>query len=318
MFSGVVFADDSEATVTLGNTLPEVSNVVLNTGSEFTLDTENTTKDISCTATVVDANGCDDMSSVSSVIYKSDATNGSSCTANGNDCYINASCTLGTCSEGTGSGDYTCTSSIQYYATPTGADSPDETDNWLCTVTGTDATGSGTGVDSSAIEFGSLAALNVPSTLDLGTISVGTADNAAVALAVTNTGNVNLDLGLVGENFSCTPNAETVSLESPTIIGGVGSRYPLVVMSEDVMTPTDYTDFATTTMTTDSASPVNRAIAVTQGSGGDFDVAPSVDGASASKNLYFGFAFPDDSIISSTSCSATIAITADSDGTLAD
>lgn len=202
-------------TYTVNNVAPVVSGVTINGGSNITL-TENTTTNITVTGSISDNNSCQDLSTVTTSIYRSAVTY-TSCDDNGEDdndsCYAVVSCSVvgagNTCDSATdGSADYTCTVATQYHADPTSgsstADSPWWDNTWLSTVVATD-NGANSHNDevASGVEMLDLIALNVTASINYGTLDPGT-DSGAVnqTTVVTATGNVGLDSELSGTTMT--------------------------------------------------------------------------------------------------------------------
>lgn len=178
-------------------------------GSESTITlTENTTTSLYVHGAISDADGCEDVATngtVTAKFYRSNHSNGFSCSADNNDCYVilNGACAKSGCS---GPGDnffnYECTAAIQYYAdtTVTGTQSASD---WSATVTATDSLGAAAS-STDTIEVSSTVALAVsPSTLAYGEIPLGGQSQEQTA-TITNAGNVGIDIQVsVDGAFSC-------------------------------------------------------------------------------------------------------------------
>ncbi len=184
-----------------GTSSPVVSNVTVNGGSNITL-TENTTTTVNWTATITDSNGYADIISATGRLYRSGVVGGASCSANNNSCYIDASCSLGSCA-GT-SCTATCSADIQFHADPTASGTIYSTQYWLGKIEATDSmnlTGSGTS-PSDTTDISSLVALNVTPTLTFSSLAPGqNTGGSNQELTVTNTGNVAIDSQISGTNL---------------------------------------------------------------------------------------------------------------------
>lgn len=203
--SVLVFADDINNQVIVGNAAPTVGTITINSGTDVTL-TENATTQATTTVTVSDSNGCSTLGAVTMDFFRS-GIGAAACDtageADGNTCYPVVTCTEvtsgNTCTGGADtSADYECVVDIQYYADATTAGSAFAAENWIGNVTVGD--GTGTTSASSTIEINTLLALDVsPALLDYGSVPAGT-DTAAVnqTTTVENTGNVDMDPELSG------------------------------------------------------------------------------------------------------------------------
>jgi hypothetical protein len=191
----------------VNNVAPFVSNVTLNGGSDITL-TENTTTNITLTATVTDNNSCQDISSVVGSLYRS-GIGYSSCDesgkANNNNCYPVVSCSVvgsgNTCSGSNDvSADYTCTAAVQFHTDPTDASTLYPTENWLDTVKATDDNSASHSLEVSiGVELLSLTAMDVTASINYGALPAGTDTGSTnQTTVVTATGNVGLDEDLSG------------------------------------------------------------------------------------------------------------------------
>lgn len=122
---------------------------------------------------VEDLDGRDDISFVSGTFRRSGATNGSNCTADNNDCYRVATCSLSN-NEDANQKEYNCSMSLQSYidsTVPTTGRYPAE--NWIIDVYVEDVQ-TDSGADSSVSkEVGEVMDLSIPSPLDFGIFDVG-------------------------------------------------------------------------------------------------------------------------------------------------
>ena len=202
-----VKADENTAqsSGTVNNVAPVVSGVNLNGGNPIILS-ENATTTVSCTATITDNNGGDDITSCSAVIYRSGV--GSSCTADDSNCYIvdSSHCTLGAASGNDKSA--TATADIYFYADPTD-NGTYSAETWQCQITGTDAgslTGSAT--DATPPELDTLTALDVDNSITYDNLDPGTSmSTTSIPVTVTNTGNVPINVQLKGTDMTYSSSA---------------------------------------------------------------------------------------------------------------
>ena len=185
------------------NTAPVVSNVKLNNQNNIDLN-ENSTTTISATADLYDAQGCSDITSVTAKIYRSGVTNGKDCTPNENNCYSVASCSITNCS-----GNYastTCSIDMWFNADPTDSNTPWVSEYWRAYIEATD-NGSLTGNNYSPADVpdvNSLLALSVDGSINYGSLNpLGKTDPLTATTTVSATGNISLDVNLIGTNL-CT------------------------------------------------------------------------------------------------------------------
>lgn len=186
-----------------GNNIPTVSAVDLNASSAITL-TENTTTSIDCTGTGTDQDSGSDITSSSGVIYRSGVSGGASCSADDNNCYIIAICSLGAPSGNNRS--VTCNANIQFFAEPTDSGAY-SAETWQCEVTVTDSqSASGSNTDSTPPELNTLLALNVTSSVNYGGPINPTTDTGVTnqTVTVTNTGNASQDTEISGDVMCLT------------------------------------------------------------------------------------------------------------------
>lgn len=201
----------SSTDFTVNNVSPVVSAVSINSGSDITL-TEGTTTSITLGGTVTDNNGCGDISSVESSMYRS-GIGYASCDEDAEDddnsCYAQVSCSVvgagNTCDGGTdASADYTCTVSVQYFADSTVADTQYPTETWLSTLKGIDDDAAeGTAEVSTGVEMNTLVGYDVTNAIDYGSLSVGQSNDPLDKITtITATGNVGLDQELSGTDMT--------------------------------------------------------------------------------------------------------------------
>ncbi|MBI2410382.1 MAG: hypothetical protein HYV32_00600 [Candidatus Kerfeldbacteria bacterium] len=197
-------ADTSSSSASVTNVVPVMSAVSINSAAASITLTENTTTSVTVTGTATDNNGCEDITSVAYVFYRTNHASGAGCSADDNDCYT-GTCTIdgGSCTAGGAdlTSTYTCTINTQYFADATDDSSSRSTTSWTAQLTPSDGS-SGT-ASTDTIEMSSLAAINVTATTVYGTLALaGTSSNQTVT--IDNTGNTRLDTQISGTNMSCT------------------------------------------------------------------------------------------------------------------
>jgi hypothetical protein len=172
-------------------------------------------------ATITDNNGCSDVSTVTTSLYRSSVTFAScddDLEDDNNDCYAVISCSVvgagNTCD---GASDdqaaYTCTVAMQYHADPTDVNTTYEADNWLNTFVATDDDAASHTLEiGTGVEVTSLTAMDITAGIDYGLLTVGQAnDPLDKTTTVTATGNVGLDEDLSGEDMTSGANSIAVS-----------------------------------------------------------------------------------------------------------
>lgn len=178
---------------------PAISNLKFNNDANIAL-TEGTTKLITATATTTDQNGYADMLYATSTFYRSGV--GSSCTADNNNCYqvASTSCSFSSCSGNVCS--VTCSANVQYFADPTDAGSTFSAENWFAKMTVVDSTTLKDNSTSVGVEMYTLRALGSVSSIDYGSLNVGSDTGSTNAVStLTNTGNDKVNVMLDGTNL---------------------------------------------------------------------------------------------------------------------
>jgi hypothetical protein len=202
----------------VNNVAPVVSAITLNSGSDISLS-EGTTYPVVLGATITDNNGCSDISSVVSSLYRS-SVGYSGCDtggeANSNNCYPVINCSVGggnTCDGATdASASYTCTAEPKYYADSTVANTNYSGDNWLNTFKASDGTLSDAETIGSGVEMNDLLAMDIGASLAFGNLSAGqTLSPLTATTIVTSTGNVGLDQTLQGTDMLSVGNSIAVN-----------------------------------------------------------------------------------------------------------
>lgn len=193
---------------TISNVAPVVSAITLNGGNSISLS-EGSTTPVVFGATVTDNNGCSDISSVVSSLYRS-GVGYSACDtsdkSNSNNCYAALSCSIGsnTCDGSTdASASYTCTAYLKYYADPTDTGTIYSGQTWVNTFKASDESLNDTQTIGTGVVLNSLLAMDIGSSLAYGNLSAGqTLSPMTAQTIVTATGNVGLDQTLEGIDMS--------------------------------------------------------------------------------------------------------------------
>lgn len=214
--------DSTQTTLNVTNAAPSVTNIIFATssggndvGSTNIVLTEFSTTSVFIRGTITDSNGCGEVAtSGSAYINFGLDTNVPACSQafqNDYDCYYLAStnnrCAFGvtnSCSSPTDTSvDFECDFHLQYYATPSATGTPDAIAHWRAFLRAQDADGA----NSSTIrntEVEALIAINVSSSINYGSLSVGATSSVGVPLNVINTGNITVDLNLIGTDLTCS------------------------------------------------------------------------------------------------------------------
>jgi len=144
-WSSKVRADDVGTSVDVGNSAPTIGAISINGGSNITL-VEGTTVDIMVSASIADANGCNDVRNeggVKAIVYLYNEQN-ASCSQDNNNCYDEdiASCSWQSTTGNTCSYECTASSAMYYYADPTvtgGGTASKADEEWAVTVIASDS-----------------------------------------------------------------------------------------------------------------------------------------------------------------------------------
>lgn len=282
-----VRADNAATSASVTNALPVSSGVMLAPEDATITLTENTTTNVIVTATVTDDNGCEDISSVSVKIFRTDLT--ASCSNDANNCYTQAATMdSGTCTSGGSdlSSTWTATIPVQYYADPTDVGSTYASTTWSAHVTPSDSIGGTAGSDDIK-EMSTLTALNVTSSIAYGALALGadtgTTDQTTV---VTNTGNISIGTQLDGYG--------SVSGDGKSMICSIGST----IVGNEKYSITALQDYSTSKIDLEGTAATVAS----------FTVAKATSGTPSTSNIYWGFGMPTSGI--SGSCMGTVVFTA--------
>lgn len=163
------------------------------------------TKTVHINGVVSDGNSDVDIGTTSVVFYRTGATSGSSCTADNNDCYRIASCTVDAAAGSGTEAAYDCSVGLAYWVDATGAGGRFSADTWTAFVS----------VSDMALEIGSstvtaevnpLLALNIPNTIAYGNRALDEETTSATnqETILTQKGNVAADVELAGTDMLCS------------------------------------------------------------------------------------------------------------------
>lgn len=212
-FLRTLLAATNPTQVTIGNTGPSVTVDNLNGGSAITL-IENSTSSITVSFTVTDHNGCADVltsGNVTTTVYRSGTTGGSSCTANTANCY-RVSTSTHSCTS-SASANATATVNIYYFADATDSSSSYPSQDWVADVAIRDGTGATSSATSTHRELNTVTGIGLgTSTINYGRLPENT-DTSSTNQIVTvkNTGNSSATLQLSGNALTSAPNSIATS-----------------------------------------------------------------------------------------------------------
>jgi hypothetical protein len=222
-------AQGTNSSFDVNNVTPQVATVTLNGGNDISLVEKNTVA-VPVTATVVDANGCNDISTVSAIVYRSSQTCNTS-VSNQNYCYPSITCNqvAGSCNNTTGTANYTCSFNMQYFTDPTDTATPFVDDNWLTNVTATDAgSASHNLVLGTGVEVLSLLAFNVTGSINYGSKEPADLNQTLDKTLITEaTGNTGIDQDHSGSQYMCTDFPTCSTAGGRTRIGVEQQKYSM-------------------------------------------------------------------------------------------
>jgi len=241
-------ANTSTVTV-LSYATPAVGTVILNEGNDITL-TENVATTIQATATITDASGYTDISSIEGKIYRSGV--GSGCSDDNNNCYSDSACATSSCSGN--SCTATCEYDVWFHADPTDTGSPWVSEYWEAWIKAIDASNASSSATSSGVEMNTLLALELSTTtISYGSLNSGsTTESVNQTTTITGTGNTSIDIYLYGTNLDSGSATISVgyqeyslsnfSYASGTDLTDVTSTVVEVVLSKPTSQPSTSTD----------------------------------------------------------------------------
>lgn len=201
----------------INNTDPTVDSVFISAAANGLVDTyfdgtindlvPNDVRTIHVNGVVGDLNGESDISNVAAVFYRTDV--GSSCSADENDCYTVATCTL---TPGTATTKkYDCSMNLQYYIDSTSSGGTASTTNWTVKVTVTDVSSVNVSDSSVNKEMETLLALNIPGSIDYGSLGLNTTSASPQTLVITQHGNDEADVEVNGAFTTCSSISDRVA-----------------------------------------------------------------------------------------------------------
>lgn len=291
------------ASLTVTNSAPVVSSQAITGGNTVTL-TAGDVHTVTATFTVTDNNGCQDIDILTPTtvttakLFGGAAT--SACTPSSStreNCYA-MSCTQDALSCTAGGADldatYTCTADVYYYADPSDGGTYNGV-TWTLDVTPADNAGAASSnTTKNNIAVQTLTAVDVTQTaISYGAMALGgntdTQTPKDQTTEVKNKGNRTIDAEVkaYGANSGDTTHSMTCTVGS-LLMSGNYEGYTLVSNS---------TVFA-------SLTPITGSYVQLTG----FNTAPTTDGSTSSKNIYWGMALPSTGV--GGSCSGTVAFTA--------
>ncbi len=197
-----------EQTVGIPNNPPTVPSVNLIPYPSITVN-ENGTTTATCTATIEDLDGGDQITAATATIYRSGVAATSSCSQDNNNCYQDITCDLS--DPPVGNNKYaTCTADIWFHADPT--DSGDYSgETWQCYVIARDNQGAtGNNTDGDPPELNTLNAVIIISSINYGKLGGGGTSTDSQTTIATTTGNAALDLLASSTDFILVGNGTTI------------------------------------------------------------------------------------------------------------
>ena len=212
-------ADDVTVQTTVDNVAPSIDSVYVST-SQYGLTDDfgggtigglnaGATREIHVNGVVSDLNNEEDLNVVSVVFYRSNHASAQSCVADDNDCYkddTDTSCSLDTDYGDSTQARYDCQFDLEYFidGTDSYSDSHSGTD-WTVWVQVTDDDAASATDSSVSKEIETLLALNIPSTIDFGTRSLGSASTLGnnIEMIVGQFGNESADVEVSGTDMDC-------------------------------------------------------------------------------------------------------------------
>ena len=249
-------ADDVTTSAIVPNSTPAISSVYVS-DTAYALEDDypsgtitglvgGSVKRVYINGVVMDLNGSEDISSVSISFYRSNHASTYECGTDANDCYADNSgsgCTIDTDYGDSTQAKFNCPFDLQYYVDSTDADSDNYSDTHWTVYVRVDDDNNAYSFDSSVTkDIESFVSLNIPSSIDFGTMALGatTTDSNNVALTIEQYGNLAADLEVQGSALTCSVNGTIPvgNMEWATTDVGYGSTF-----SYDMTTDAYDTDF---------------------------------------------------------------------------
>jgi len=186
------------------NSAPILTGLLLNGGNNISL-IENTSTTVNFEMSVTDQDDpFTDITDVEAVLYRSGISGGKDCTPDDANCYVQTTYYQDNCSS------TTCTMvisfNVEFFADPTSSGTPFANEWWLAYIEVTDSAGN-TDFEWSAsdvTDVESLIAADIDNSINYGTV-FSNSDTGGInqSIDLTNTGNIELDLELYGDDL-CT------------------------------------------------------------------------------------------------------------------
>ncbi len=248
-----------EPSVTVGNQSPTVGAIILNGGSDITLN-ENTTVTVTGTTTVSDSNEYADIVSVTSTLFLNNTSTCNDGVQNANWCYSSwVSCATSSCSGD--SCQVSCSADVWFIAEASDAVSSYPGDAWQMNITVVDSA-DGSDTNSTSEDLITLPAGDTGAAINYGTVNPG-ATSSEISLNATNTGNCVLDFEIDGEDMA-GPGVHTIA-----------------VGQQEYSTSSSYSSGAWTAL---SATPTTLSINMTK---------PTATTSNSTDNIYWIIEIPD-------------------------
>lgn len=206
-------ADTVSTNTNIDDVQPTVDSIFVSSSANAKADTWNdgsieltsgTTTTIHINGTVADNNGYQDITNVEATFYHDDGVRSESCSADNNNCYKVANCTL---SSGTLNAiDYNCQMDLQFYTDSTMAGGAGAGNDWRVFVSVTDGDDGAVTDDTLTKDVNTLLSVNIPNSIEFGTLAIGSKTTAAnnQVMVIEQRGNDRADLEIEGNSLVCS------------------------------------------------------------------------------------------------------------------
>lgn len=158
-----------------------------------------TIQTVDCSATITDTDNWNNITTVNATFWDAVSSTETSADDNNNH-YTNTECTLGANDTAT-SRIVNCKFYPQYYANAS---------TWTCKIRSYNSTGDLVSNESNATVNQLIAVDVTEATIDFGTLALGATSSSDASATVKNTGNVQIDVRLSGDDMTCSPGAISV------------------------------------------------------------------------------------------------------------
>ena len=198
-----VKADTATTSLSVGNSEPTVTNVLLNSLVDISL-IENSATTVTATATVSDTNTYSDITDVYGRLYRSGVANAENCSTDANNCTPTTTCATSSCSDNDCVA--TCNFDLWFIAEPTDAGSPWDGEHWVAWIKAVDTSASSSTATNSSqtTAVKTLNALDITDSIAYGDLAAGeTVDPLSKLVKATTTGNAAIDANISGIDM-CT------------------------------------------------------------------------------------------------------------------